>query len=141
MNCSAIRAGWWTTRLDDAGRFRRVTAQICVSPAVGGLWSTAADLSRFGATWTSLLPAGLAAEALRPQRASGSAAGPRFGLGWPLRPDGSVAGLVGGGVSGTVASLLIVPGAGRAAVTMMSRLIPTAVEEINGRLLSLAPEG
>jgi hypothetical protein len=38
-------------------------------------------------------------------------------------------------------ALLIVPGAGRAGVTMMSRLIPTAVEEINGRLLSLAPEG
>jgi CubicO group peptidase (beta-lactamase class C family) len=128
-------------RLDDGGRFRRAPAQICVISAMGGLWSTAADLSRFGATWTSLLPAGLAAEALRPQSASGSAPGPRFGLGWPLRPDGSVAGLVGGGVSGTVASLLIVPGAGRAAATMMSRLIPTVVEEINGRLLSLAPEG
>jgi hypothetical protein len=34
-----------------------------------------------------------------------------------------------------------VPGAGRAAVTMMTRLIPTAAQEINGRLLSLAPEG
>jgi CubicO group peptidase (beta-lactamase class C family) len=128
-------------RLDDAGRFRRAPAQICVIPAMGGLWSTAADLSRFGATWTSLLPAGLAAEALRPQPASGSTPGPRFGLGWPLRPDGTVAGLVGGGVSGTVASLLIVPGAGRAAVTMMSRLIPAAIEEISSRLLSLAPEG
>lgn len=128
-------------RLDDDGRFQRATAQICVIPAMGGLWSTVADLSRFGATWTSLLPADLAAEALRPQPASGSTPGPRFGLGWPLRPDGSVAGLVGGGVSGTVASLLIVPGAGRAAVTMMSRLIPAAVEEINGRLLSLAPGG
>jgi len=128
-------------RLDDAGRFRPAPAQICVIPAMGGLWSTAADLSRFGATWTSLLPADLAAEALRPQPTSGSAPDPRFGLGWPLRSDGSAAGLVGGGISGTVASLLIVPGAGRAAVTMMSRLIPTAVEEINGRLLSLVPEG
>jgi CubicO group peptidase (beta-lactamase class C family) len=126
-------------RLDDAGRFRRATAQACVIPAMGGLWATAADLSRFGATWSSLLPAGLAAEALRPQAASGSSPGPRFGLGWPLRPDGTVAGLVGGG-SGTVASLLIVPDAGRAAVTMMSRLIPTAVEEINSRVLRLAPE-
>jgi hypothetical protein len=72
---------------------------------------------------------------------SGSGPSPRFGLGWPLRPDGTVAGLVGGGVSGTVASLLIVPGAGRAAVTMMSRLIPTAVDEINSRLLRLASEG
>jgi hypothetical protein len=76
-----------------------------------------------------------------PQPVSGSTPGPRFGLGWPLRPDGSVAGLVGRGVSGTVASLFIVPGAGRAAVTMMSRLIPTAVDEINRSLLSLAPEG
>ena len=56
-------------RLDGAGRFQPATAQICVIPAMGGLWSTAADLSRFGATWTSLLPAGLAAEALRPQPA------------------------------------------------------------------------
>jgi CubicO group peptidase (beta-lactamase class C family) len=107
---------------------------------MGGLWSTAADLSRFGATWTSLLPAALAADALRPQAPSGSTPGLRFGLGWPLRPDGSVDGLVGGGVSGTVTALLIEPGAGRAAVTMMSRLIPTAVDEVNGRLLRLAPE-
>jgi CubicO group peptidase (beta-lactamase class C family) len=134
-------AHWAVGHRADAGRFRPAPAQICVIPAMGGLWSTAADLSRFGATWTSLLPAGLAAEALRPQPAPSSTPGPRFGLGWGLRPDGSVAGLVGGGVSGTVASLLIVPGAGRAAVTMMSRLIPTAVEEINGRLLSVAPGG
>ena len=48
-----------------------------------------------------------------------------------------MAGLVGGGVSGTVAALHIGPEARRAAVTMMSRLIPTAVEEVNGRLLRL----
>jgi CubicO group peptidase (beta-lactamase class C family) len=128
-------------RLDDAGRFRPAPAQICVIPAMGGLWATAADLARFGATWSSLLPADLAAEALRAQAPSDGAPGPRFGLGWPLRPDGSVAGLVGGGVSGTVAALLIEPDAGRAVVTMMSRLIPTAVEEVNGRLLRLAPAG
>jgi CubicO group peptidase (beta-lactamase class C family) len=126
-------------RLDDAGRFRPAPAQICVIPAMGGLWSTVDDLSRFGATWPALLPADLAAEALRPQSAA-SSSGPRFGLGWPLRPDGTVAGLVGGGVSGTVAALRIVPDARRAAVTMMSRLIPTAVEEISDRLLTLLPE-
>jgi CubicO group peptidase (beta-lactamase class C family) len=127
-------------RLDDVGRFRPATARICVIPAMGGLWATAADLARFGAMWTSLLPADLAAEALRSQAPPGDIPGPRFGLGWPLRPDGSVAGLVGGGVSGTVAGLLIEPDTGRACVTMMSRLIPTAVEEVNGRLLSVAPE-
>ena len=127
-------------RLDDAGCFRPAPAQICVIPAMGGLWANAADLARFGAAWTSLLPADLAAEALRPTESSGGSPGPRSGLGWPLRPDGSVAGLVGGGVSGTVTALLIAPDAGRACVTMMSRLIPTAAEEVNARLLHLVPE-
>jgi hypothetical protein len=97
-------------RLDDVGRFRPTPAQACVIPAAGGLRTTAAGLARFGATRTSLLPAGLA-------------------------------GLISGGVPGTVASLLIVPGAGRAAVTMMSRLIPATAEEINSRLPRLASEG
>jgi CubicO group peptidase (beta-lactamase class C family) len=127
-------------RLDDAGRFRPAPAMLCVIPAMGGLWATAGDLVRFGAGWTSLLPADLAADALRPQAPPGSP-GPRFGLGWPLYPDGNVAGLVGGGLSGTVAALRIGPGTGRASVTMTSRLIPTAIEEVNARLLRLPPEG
>jgi hypothetical protein len=32
-------------------------------------------------------------------------------------------------------SLLIVPGSGRASVVMASRLVPTAIEQVNVRLL------
>jgi len=120
-------------QLDDAGRFEPASAQFCVIPAVAGLWSTAADLARFGAAWDSLLPADLAAEALRPQAPPGSP-GPRFGLDWPLHPDKSMAGLV-GSAPGVAASLLFVPGSGHASVAMTSRLIPTEIEQANARLL------
>ena len=52
--------------LDGDGSFQPANRQVCVIPAAGGLWSTAADLVRFGQGWTSLLPGGLAREALRP---------------------------------------------------------------------------
>ncbi|MGH3210539.1 MAG: serine hydrolase domain-containing protein [Trebonia sp.] len=120
-------------QLDDAGRFEPVPGQVCVNLAAGGLWSTAADLARFGAAWGSLLPADLSAEALRPQAPDGNP-GPGFGFGWPLHPGGDLAGLVGGAL-GVTASLLIEPGSGRASVVMASRLIPTAIEQVNGRLL------
>jgi len=121
-------------RLDDDGRFEPVPAQVCVIPAMGGLWTTATDLARFGAAWGSLLPADLAAEALRPQGPPGDS-GLRFGFGWPLYPGRNLSGLVGGGPPGTVASLLVVPGTGRASVAMTNRLVPTAIEQVNARLL------
>jgi CubicO group peptidase (beta-lactamase class C family) len=120
-------------QLDDAGRFEPAPAEVCLIPAAGGLWATAADLVRFGAAWSSLLPADLAAEALRPQAPPGNP-GPGFGFGWPLNPDLDVAGLV-GGAPGAVASLLIVPGTSRASVAMTSRFIPTVIEQVNLRLL------
>jgi CubicO group peptidase (beta-lactamase class C family) len=118
-----------------SGRFEPAPAQFFVIPAVGGLWSTAADLVRFGAGWGSLLPADLAAEALRPQ-APPCEIGPRCGLGWPLARNANLTGLV-GGASGLVASLLIVPGSGRAGVAMASRFT-TAIEKVNARLLRLS---
>jgi CubicO group peptidase (beta-lactamase class C family) len=120
-------------QLDDAGRFEPAPAEVCVNPAMGGLWATAADLARLGAAWGSLLPADLAAEALRPQAPPGGP-GPLFGLGWPLHPGGDLAGAV-GGAPGTCTSLLIVPGAGRASVVATSRFIPSAIESLNARLL------
>lgn len=89
--------------------------------------------ARFGVGWGSLLPADLAAEALRAQAPNGGL-GLRFGLGWPLHPDRNLAGLV-GGAPGAVASLLIVPGVGRASVMMTNRLVPAAIEQANARLL------
>jgi CubicO group peptidase (beta-lactamase class C family) len=120
-------------QVDDAGRFQPVPARVPVLAAAAGLWSTVADLARFGATWDSLLPADLAAEALRPQAPPGSP-GPRIGLGWPLGPGDTMAGLV-GGVPGMNASLLIAPGSGHASVAMTSRFFPIAIEAVNARLL------
>jgi CubicO group peptidase (beta-lactamase class C family) len=121
-------------QLEDDGRFKSAPRQFCVIPAMAGLWSTAADLARFGAAWGSLLPAELAAEAVRPQAGPPGDNGPGCGLGWPLAPGGNLAGLV-GGASGMNASLLTVPGSGRATVTMTGRMIGTAIEQLNARLL------
>jgi CubicO group peptidase (beta-lactamase class C family) len=120
-------------QLDDAGRFEPASARFCVIPAAGGLWSTAADLARFGAAGGSLLPADLAAEALRPQAPPGSP-GPRFGLGWPLHPDDSMAGIV-GSAPGAAVSLLFEVGSGHSSVAMTNWFIPTAIEQVNARLL------
>jgi CubicO group peptidase (beta-lactamase class C family) len=74
-------------------------------PAADGMWTTATDLARFGATWPSLLPEELAREALRPRRATGPG-GLRAGLGWFTGQRGDIAG-VAGGCPGAFASLLI----------------------------------
>jgi CubicO group peptidase (beta-lactamase class C family) len=78
---------------------------VCVVPAADGMWTTAADLLRFGATWQSLLPEPLAREALRPQAARAPGGG-YIGLGWPMSQDRGIAGISGGG-PGAFASLLI----------------------------------
>jgi CubicO group peptidase (beta-lactamase class C family) len=120
-------------QLDSADRFEPVAPQVCVVTAAGGLWSTAADLARFGAGWSSLLPAELAAEALRPQapRGEGSAA---MGLGWATHPDKDLAGIAGGG-PGAGTSLLVALSTGRVSVTMANRFVP--MEPVNARVLGL----
>jgi CubicO group peptidase (beta-lactamase class C family) len=72
------------------GTLAGVRAVICVLPAVGGLWCTAADLVRLGTTWASLLPAELAREAVRPQT-DPIAGGYRVGLGWVVGPGDDLA--------------------------------------------------
>jgi CubicO group peptidase (beta-lactamase class C family) len=67
------------------GALAGVPAVICVMPAIGGLWCTGADLVRLGTTWSSLLPAELAREAVRPQTGP-FADGHRMGLGWIVSP-------------------------------------------------------
>jgi CubicO group peptidase (beta-lactamase class C family) len=118
-------------QLDSAGHFEPVPPQVCVVTAAGGRWSTAADLARFGAGWSSLLPADLAAEALRPQAQRGEG-GAAMGLGWATHPDKDLAGIAGGG-PGAGTSLLITPSTGRVSVTMANRFVP--MEPVNARVL------
>ena len=72
-----------------SGEFAPVPAVVCVLPAIGGLWCTAAELVRLGTGWSSLLPAELAARggqaADRPD-ARRAADGPRLDHQPPGRP-------------------------------------------------------
>ena len=105
-------------------------AQVCVIPAAGGLWCTAADLVRFGAGWASLLPAELAREALRPH-ADRDPAGAQMGLGWLLQRPKDLCGHAGGG-PGAASSLVSRLSDGQTSVTLANRLVP--IEPVNARL-------
>jgi CubicO group peptidase (beta-lactamase class C family) len=122
-------------RLTDEGVFERETTRLCTVPAAGGLWTTAADLVRFGAAWSSLLPGALAREALRPQ-AQRDGVGGEVGLGWMLMRPKEVAGHPGAG-SGFSLSLILGPGlAGSGSeqtwVVLTNRQV--LVEPVNERL-------
>jgi CubicO group peptidase (beta-lactamase class C family) len=69
--------------LEADGTFLPDLDEVSTIPAASGLWTTAADLCRFGTIWHSLLPAGLAGEALRPQVTHAASPG-HIGLGWRL---------------------------------------------------------
>jgi CubicO group peptidase (beta-lactamase class C family) len=107
----------------------RVTTAICTLPPAGGLWSTAADLIRFARDWRGLLPADLAAEALRPQVTRPD--GVQLGLGWVINQAEGVLGHAGGGRGGS--SSLIVAADGRIHLALANRLVP--LEAVNGRVL------
>jgi CubicO group peptidase (beta-lactamase class C family) len=122
-------------RRTDEGLFEREPTRVCVVPAAGGLWTTAADLVRFGLAWSSLLPGALAREALRPQ-AERDDFGGQAGLGWMLTLPKDVAGHPGAG-SGFSASLIIRPelagpGGGGPWVVLTNRQV--VVEPVNERL-------
>jgi CubicO group peptidase (beta-lactamase class C family) len=114
--------------LTDAGVFERAPAPVSVVPAAGGLWTTAADLVRFGPRWSSLLPDALAREALRPH---GEYPGGEAGLGWGLVRPKDIAGDPGAG-PGSSASLVIRPSTGQPWVVVTNRKV--LVEPINERL-------
>ncbi len=122
-------------RLSPEMTFAPVPAVVSATLASRGMWTTAADLLRFGATWSSLLPEALAREALRPQAARGRG-GVRMGLGWPMGADGDIIGISGGG-PGTFASLLVRMGSPHrscvAHVAMTNRRLP--IQAINVRVL------
>ncbi len=107
------------------GLFVPVPAKVCTLPAAGGLWATAPDLVRLGAGWASLLPAGLARDALTAVPGSG---GEELGggLGWFLTPRGDVA-LSSGSLPGSTASLLVRVRDGRVLVAMTTRQVPVGL--------------
>jgi len=113
------------------GRFEPVPARIPALQAVGGLWSTGADLVRLGLGWSSLLPEVLAHEAFTPQTDPGPGGG-RVGLGWIITPRGDVATHAGGTLDAT-ATLTTRIRDQRTHVVLTSRLIP--VNSIETRLL------
>lgn len=112
------------------GLFAALPGQVCVFAAGGGLWTTAADLVRFGLGWRSLLPRQLAAQALRPHIAMPT--GPHVGLGWIVNETAGLAGHVGGGPGGA-ASLLVTLDGRRAHAALANRLIP--IEPVNAAVL------
>ena len=116
-----------------AGTFEPVPATVCVFPAAGGLWATAADLVRFGTGWASLLPGALAREALTPQAAPEGGEG-YAGLGWLIRPRGDTAFLSGAGPDG-IASLTVRIRDNRTHLIMASRLV--LLDSLDDRLLRL----
>jgi CubicO group peptidase (beta-lactamase class C family) len=123
-------------RLTDEGMFEREPALVTTMPATGGLWTTAADLVRFGLAWSSLLPDALAREALAPQAERNDGPGGQVGLGWMLVLPKDVAGHPGAG-SGCSTSLIIrpslaSPGSGQTWVIHTNRQV--LVEAINERL-------
>lgn len=122
-----------------AGVFEAVPGNVPPVMAAVGLWSTAADVARFGLEWRSLLPRRLAEQALRPHVAT--TAGPQAGLGWLVNEPLGLAGQVGGGAGGA-ASLIVTLDGRRAQAALANRLIP--IERVNAAVLRAAgglPDG
>jgi CubicO group peptidase (beta-lactamase class C family) len=113
-----------------ADRAFQATTEICTLPAAGGLWSTATDLLRFARGWRGLLPAELAAEALRPQLTRPDEV--EVGLGWIVNQKRGVHGHAGGGRGGA-SSLIVSAGGDRVHIALTNRLIP--IEPVNARVL------
>ncbi len=113
------------------GTFGPAGSQVCLIPAAGGLWSTAADLVRFGVGWAGLLPGELAREALRPH-ADRDPAGAQIGLGWLLHQPKDLCGHAGGG-PGAASSLVSRLSDGQTTVALANRLVP--IEPVNARLV------
>ncbi len=120
------------------GTFVSVPARICTIQAVGGLWSTGADLVRLGTGWPSLLPPALARQALIPRisqagtRPGGTRpGGAGVGLGWLIGAGGATAAHRGMGSDAT-ASLLNRVRDNRTHVVLTSRQI--TIDTIEDRL-------
>lgn len=124
VTCYDVAAGETFTPQDEVS---------CVFPAAGGLWSTAADLVRFGLGWPSLLPRPLVAQALRPHATQPT--GVPVGLGWAVNEGLRLAG-IGGAGPGAAASLVVSLDGGHACAALASRQLP--VEPVAVQALALA---
>jgi CubicO group peptidase (beta-lactamase class C family) len=102
------------------GTFAPLPPVTFVFPAAAGLWSTAADLARFGLGWPSLLPRSLTAQALRPHATQPT--GVPVGLGWAVNEAAGLAG-IGGEGPGAGASLLFSLDGSHACAALTNRQI------------------
>ena len=116
--------------------FTPADGEVSVFPAAGGLWTTAADLVRFGLGWASLLPASLAAQALRPHAKQPNGVG--VGLGWAVNQPAGLVG-VAGEAPGAGASLLLSADGRHACAALTNR--QAYMEPVNGAVLHLLGGG
>ena len=125
MTGSSFPAGWphedpdavTGYELEPDGTFVPDLDDLTAILLAAGLWTTAADLVRFGTGWSSLLPAGLASEALRPQDPG------HIGLGWRLNLADGMALEAGDGPGGS-ASLVVRLSDNHAYVALTNRKVP-----------------
>jgi CubicO group peptidase (beta-lactamase class C family) len=136
MRDSSFPTSWPTSgvihghHLAEDGTFEPAPALMYLMPAAGGLWTTAIDLVRFGNGWSTLLPAELAADAVR-SHAALRTPGADVGLGWLRNPTTGVYGHPGAGPS-AASSLIVRAGSGAVTVAATNRLVP--VEPVNAQL-------
>lgn len=119
--------------LDTSGAFVPAPAKVATVPAALGLWTTAADLVRFGLGWSSLLPARLAEEAMRPPARPSAGSQVATGLGWQINESRGVAAASGVVPYGAAASLAVKLDNGEVHIALTNRGIP--IDEVNGRVL------
>jgi len=112
--------------------FTPAAGQVSVFPAAAGLWTTAADLARFGLGWPSLVPRSLAAQALRSHARQPNGIG--VGLGWAVDETAGLAGVAGEG-PGAGASLLVSTDGRHACAALTNRQL--LVEPVNGAVLQM----
>jgi len=124
MTGSSFPAGWphedpdavTGYELEPDGTFVPDLDDLTAILVAAGLWTTATDLVRFGTGWSSLLPAGLAGEALRPHIPG------HIGLGWRLKLADGIAWEAGNGPGGS-ASLIVGLSDNHACVTLTNRKV------------------
>lgn len=112
------------------GSFARAPERVGAVQAAAGLWATATDLVRFGLGWSALLPAELAAEALRPQ-VSLLPSPNHCGLGWMISSTRGVGGMTGRG-PGFNASLFVGLDRGEVNIALTNRRV--MIESVIGKV-------